>query len=155
MKFSILSIFLSFLIIFNVNAEANEIIVTIVGSEERQDFQGKDICELRYEITNNSTGTIHYLNIYVDGWDDRGDKLDELLSAALENTKGLGRLPIPVGSTQKFEMDKGFKTKCKYMGRVKVTDVKPEYCNIRMLPENADCRDMIKIRSNVETILVE
>ncbi len=77
------------------------------------------------------------------------------LSAALENTKGLGRLPIPVGSTQKFEMDKDLRQNVSIWVELKLQMLNQNTCNIRMLPENADCRDMIKIRSNVETILVE
>ena len=134
---------------------ASEILINITGSEERNDFSGKPICELQYDITNQSTGTIYYLSVSVDGWDDRGDKLDEVLGASLSNSAGLGRKPIAVGSTLNFEQDKGFKTQCKYMGKIKVTGVKPEYCNIRMLPENADCAKLIKVTSELSNVVID
>lgn len=134
---------------------ANEILINVTGGKERTSFDGKPICELQYDITNKSTGTIHYLSVNVDGWDDRGDKLDEMLSSSLDNSAGLGRKPIAVGSTLNFEQRSGFKTKCKYMGKIKVTGIKPEYCNIRMLPENANCEKLIKVTSAVESIKVD
>ena len=137
-------------------AYANEILINITGSEERKSFGGKVICELKYDITNNSTGTIYYLSLSVDGWDDRGTKLDEVLGATLGNSgSGFGKKPIAVGTTLNFKADAGFKTPCKYMGKIKVTGIEPEYCNIRMLPENANCEKIVKLTSSVANIKVE
>ena len=134
---------------------ANEILINITGGKERKSYDGKPICELQYDITNKSTGTIHYLSVNIDGWDDRGDKLDGVLGASLSNAAGFGRKSIAVDSVLNFKQSSGFKTQCKYMGKIKVTGIKPEYCNIRMLPENANCEKLVKVTSSVDTIKVE
>jgi hypothetical protein len=134
---------------------ANEILINITGGKERKSYDGKPICELQYDITNKSTGTIHYLSVSVDGWDDRGDKLDEILGASLGNSAGFGKKPIAVDNTVNFKQSSGFKTQCKYMGKIKVTGIKPEYCNIRMLPEDANCEKLVKVMSSVDSIKVE
>ena len=139
---------------FNVNA--SEIVIDITGSKERQDYSGKDICELQYSITNNSFGTVYYLSVSVDGWDDRGDKLDEVLSSSFTNGGGFrGKTPIAVGTSLDFTMDTGFKSKCQYVAEVKVTGIKPEYCNIRMMPENASCEEIVKVKSSVANITIK
>ena len=140
---------------FGSAAEANEVRVEITGKEERKMFDDSIVCELAYNITNNSTGTIYYLRIDVDAWDDRGDKYDELLAASIGNGGGFsGRTAIPVGSTAKFEMENGFKGRCEYLERVDVTEIEPEYCNIRMLSEEADCRDIVSVVSSVDGLVV-
>lgn len=136
-------------------AHANEIIINVTGSQQRESFDGKPICELTYDITNNSTGTIHYLSVSIDGWDDRGTKLDELLGASFSNVNLFSRTPISTGSTVSFEQDNGFKTPCEYLGSIQVTEVKPEYCNIRMLPEDINCFEIITVTSSVGSITLK
>ena len=145
-----------FIFLMTQVTHADEILINIVGVNDKQGYDGTPVCELKYDITNNSTGTIYYLSVNVDGWDDRDSKLDEVLNSSLGNGGGFsGRKPIAVGSTINFEMDMGFKTVCKYMGKVKVTGIEPEYCNIRMLPENASCEKIVKVTSSVSKISVE
>ena len=97
-------------------AFSNEININITGSEERKSYDGKPICEPKYDNTNNSTGMIYYLSFSVDGWDDRGAELDEVLGASLGNAAGFsGRKPIAVGATLRFKQDSGLKTNCDYM----------------------------------------
>jgi len=145
-----------FIFLMTQVTHADEILINIVGVDEKQGYDGKPVCELKYDITNNSTGTIYYISVNVDGWDDRDSKLDEVLNSSLDNGGGFGgRKPIAVGSTLNFEMDMGFKTTCKYMAKVKVTGIKPEYCNIRMLPENTSCEKIVKVTSSVSNIRVE
>lgn len=146
------------LVMFSMSsvAVANEVQINITGKEERKSYDDSPLCELAYDITNNSTGTIYYLRVSIDAWDDRGDKYDEMLVSSLDNGGGFrGRTPIPVGSTAKFKMDNGFKGRCEYLQKVAVTEIKPEYCNIRMLPEEADCRNIVAVTSSVEGLVVE
>jgi hypothetical protein len=135
---------------------ADDIKISITGKTERAGFDGLPICELQYDITNGSTGTLYYLTVSIDGWDDRGEKLDELLSASLSNNGGLsGKTALGVGSTASFKMDMGFKVRCQYLAKVGNIEVKPEYCNIRMLPENVDCQKMIQVSSKISDLIVE
>ena len=137
-------------------AFSNEISINITGSEGRKSYDGKPICELKYDITNNSTGTIYYLSVSVDGWDDRGTELDEVLGASLGNAAGFaGRKPIAVGATLGFKQDSGFKTNCDYMGKIKVMGIKPEYCNVRMLPEDVNCEDIVKVTSELGNVTID
>ena len=103
---------------------SNEILISITGSEERKSYDGKPICEFTYDLTNNSTGTIYYLSVNVDGWDDRGTKVDEVLGASLDNSSGFSTKPIGVGNTLKFKQSAGFKSPCKYMQKIKMTKVR-------------------------------
>ena len=137
-------------------AFANEIAINIAGYDESNNYDGKPICELQYDITNNSTGTIYFLDVSIDGWDDRGTELDEILVAKFSNGSGWsGRTPIALGASVRFTSGAEFKTKCDYLGRIKVKDIKPEYCNIRMLPEDVDCNDIVKVTSELENVALE
>ena len=137
-------------------AFSNEISINITGSKESNGFDGKPICKLKYDITNNSTGTIYYLSVSVDGWDDRGTELDEGLGASLGNADGFfGRKPIAVGATLGFKQGSGFETKCDYMGKIKVMGIKPEYCNIRMLPEDVNCEEIVKVTSELGNVTID
>ena len=152
MRFIVVSIFCGF---FSLqNAFANSIDVRVTGVKDDVDYSGKSTCDLEYSITNNSMGTVHYFSVNLDAWDDRGEKIDEVLGASIDNSKGFSRVPIAVGGTFRSKMTGGFKAKCKYIGKVKFVEIKPEYCNIRMLPEDADCFKMLRIGSTVPTIKV-
>jgi hypothetical protein len=134
---------------------ANDVQIVVTGKKERISFDGAPICELRYDITNNSTGTLYYLTVGIDGWDDRGEKLDEIISASLSNSQKFGQKEVAVGSTVSFEAEMGFKVSCKYLAKIRVDDVKPEFCNIRMLPENANCSEIVSVSSKDTSIAVD
>ena len=44
------------------------------------------------------------------------------------------------------------KSKCKYIEKIYLTKVDNKYCNIRMLPENINCLDLVNIRSDIKHI---
>ena len=40
------------------------------------------------------------------------------------------------------------RTKCKYIKKIVVTDLYPLYCNIRNLPEEVKCYELVKVNSS-------
>ena len=135
---------------------SNEILINVTGSEERKSYDGKPICDFTYDITNNSTGTIYKLSVEIDGWDDRGTKVDEdVFGAALDNSYVFDSKPIGLGSTLKFKQRFGFESPCKYMQKIKMTEITPQNCNIRMLPENVNCEKIVRIKSSVQGLIIE
>jgi hypothetical protein len=154
LKKTILGLMLVLLVDVSV---ANEILVNITGFEERKQFDGKlSVCEFKYDITNNSTGTLHRIQLELDGWDDRGAILDDVSSMQLDNGFYDRQIvSIAVGSTASFQSVSGFKTECAWMGKIKVTNVHPAHCNVRMLPEDVDCEDILWVTSSIESLEVE
>lgn len=140
-----------------LSAAAESININIVDLiDERNEFLEGDYCNIEYEISNNSVGTIYLLRVAIDAWDDRGQKLDEMLSSSIENGGGFaGYTPIPVGSTSRFEIDSGFKVRCKYLAKIQIVELKPEYCNVRMLPEDTNCRSLLNFESSVDGVDIE
>lgn len=153
------SVLLALLFSFSIAkaAPANEIIINITGKNAKETYDKKPLCKLQYDITNNSTGTIYYLRAHVDGWDDRGDQVDEMLFSSIDNVgPGFsGRVPIRVGNTIGFEMEYGFEVRCQYLAKIIIEKIQPENCNIRMLPEDADCIDIVVFKSSVDGLTAE
>ena len=42
--------------------------------------------------------------------------------------------------------------KCKYIAIIKMTKVKPNHCNIRKMPEEANCLDIVTASSKIDHI---
>ena len=45
-----------------------------------------------------------------------------------------------------------FGGQCKYMGTINALKAKPEDCNIRMMPEDASCLDILQLKSKIDHI---
>ena len=69
-------IFISF-VLFTGNSLANSIIVNLVSYEDKKDYADNDTCELEFDITNNSWGTMYSYKIETEVFDDRGDKVEQ------------------------------------------------------------------------------
>lgn len=135
---------------------AGNISFVISSYEEGDDFQGNTVCRLGYSITNNTYGTIDRIRINLDAWDDRGDDLTGIFSRSLDNYGREGRwTSIPVGSTSNFTMSETLRARCEFIARLRVRDVSPHNCSIRMLPEEANCTEIVSVVSEIEHISVD
>ena len=112
-------------------------------------------CSISYQVINESWGTLYGIRVFTEGFDDRESKLDDY---------GLGGNVInPFGgwfNDQEY-ISKGymmqvsnleFKGTCKYMGVINALKVKPEDCNIRMMPEDGSCFDILNLKSKIDHI---
>ena len=139
------SIILIFLFTIPMAVLSNEISIEMIGKVDKKSIFEDDLCDLEYKITNNSTGTIYKISLGIDGWDDRGSKFDELLSFSVDNNDGsFGYKKVGKGESASFTGG-SFKGTCKYLKTLKVENIKPQNCVIRMLPENIDCNDIITL----------
>lgn len=137
-------------------AEANEVIIRITGVEERKDyFSGETVCDLEYEIENNSTGTIYGLVVHLNAWDDRGDRLSNF-GSPLENVLDGSSSAIAVGETERYRGRNsrgGFETECQYLRTVRVSSISDGFCNIRMFPDDIACEDVVTLISSIPQIV--
>ena len=136
-------------------AGANEIIITINEMQDGTDLRKRSTCDLKFNITNNSYGTIHRIRAELDGWDDRGENLREMLRATATNIKGFSYVPISKGSTASNVGDATFKVKCKYLAEIKYMGIADEDCAMKMLPENQSCSKITVMNSNVSSIKIK
>lgn len=136
---------LTLILMTPATAFANEVLIELTGKVEREYYGGK-LCDLEFNLTNNSFGTLYRIYINVDGWDDRGEKFDELLSFSMDNSHGGwgGKTPVAKGTTQSFKGG-SFKGSCKWLDKIKIGKLDNDDCNIRMMPEEVNCSDILKV----------
>ena len=149
---TLLSLFFSLSYSFS-NAEPN-VIVELISYEDLKDYEEKPYCELEFTFTNNSYGTIYEMDIETESFDDRGDKLDDY--AFKSKIQAFGDFwsmeeEIKVGNSATSK-SLSLKTKCQYVQDIYMTEVKNKNCNIRMLPEDADCLDLVQASSKIDHI---
>lgn len=161
MKISASRFFLAIAVLFGStavswSAEVNpSIAISVTSMKDDVDYAKRSLCKLKFSITNNAFGTIHRISAGLTGYDDRGEKLGELLSANASNRKGFSMLPIAKGSTVKGVGDASFKVNCKYLAKLKYDGIDEDDCAMRMLPENVSCSKITTLRSEVPTIKVQ
>jgi|TARA_B100001971_G_C18196736_1_gene541956 hypothetical protein len=150
--FSIL--LLSFFTVFTLPAFSESINVELISYEDKKDFEGKDTCELEFTFTNNAWGTIYGLSINTESYDDRESKIDGNLFSQTITPFAIifgDVTSIKKGNTataKSLNVD----SKCKYIEIVYMTKVKQENCNIRMMPEEANCLDIVTASSKIDHI---
>lgn len=136
-------------------AYSQSIDVTIISAKDETSSFGekKEQCELGFEITNNSWGTLYRINVPLNATDDRGRGVDELLVASANNSNVFTWVPIAKGETVKVKGDATFKEACKYIESVSLDgEIDDKDCAIRMMPEQASCSDVVTLRSKLENI---
>jgi hypothetical protein len=116
--------------------------------------QDSEHCNLIYSITNNSWGSIKGLLIRTEAFDDRGIEIDgygwgDTISPFESYFDPL--ITIPVGGIAKSD-DLSYKGQCKYIETINVLEVKDKFCNIRMMPNEAVCSDVMVYKSNIDHI---
>lgn len=146
----------SFLTISSFPALSESINVELIAYEDKKDFQEKDTCELEFSFTNNAWGTIYALGIDTESYDDRESKLDGNMFAQKITPFAMifgDVTSIRKGNTataKSLTLD----TKCKYVSIIHMTKVKQKNCNIRMMPEDANCLDIIMASSKIDHIKI-
>ncbi len=150
--FSIL--FFSFFTVFALPALSESINIELISYEDKKDFQEKDACELEFTFTNNAWGTIYGLSIDTESYDDRESKIDGNMF-----TQKITPFAIIFGDITSIKKGNTataksltLDSKCKYKEIVYMTKVKPQNCNIRMMPEEANCLDIITASSKIDHI---
>jgi len=129
----------------------NEGYVTIVLTESNDEKYswGDEFLVLTFRVENNSYGTIYYLKAPITAYDDRGDQIDNYAMSSL-STKDWDTVYIDKGASRELEVK--FKGKREYLKEVILGDIKPEYFNMRKLPEAIKIQDLIICRSEIEGI---
>ena len=146
-------IFLSFSIVFALPALSQSINVELISYTEKES-SGKYRCQLEFTYTNQSWGTMYGLKINTEVHDDRGDKMEYFaFGKYIDPFAGIfskiDSIKVGNSATSKSLHLKG---KCKYVTIIKMTEVKPHHCNIRMMPEEANCLDIITASSKIDHI---
>jgi len=140
--------------ISNVNAPS--ITIELLSYEQKtSSYDDKPYCTLSYSITNNSWGTLYGIRVKTEAFDDRDTKLDDygLGGNVLNPFSGWfdDQKFIRVGDMKQVS-NLEYGGKCKYMGAINVLEVKPSDCNIRMMPEDGSCFDILNLKSKIDHI---
>lgn len=148
----IYSLFYLFLVV--PQTQALSIDVILLGYEDDvKNYKDTSTCELEFTFVNNSWGTLYGLSIETEVFDDRGDKMEEYAFKGnieayelFSSTKS-----IKLGNAATFKSLE-LEGKCKYVKDIYLKEVKPEECNIRMMPEDADCLTIINAVSKIDHV---
>lgn len=146
----------SLLTFFSYPALSENINLELIAYEDKKDFQEKDTCELEFSFTNNAWGTIYALGIDTESYDDRESKLDGNMFAQKITPFAMifgDVTSIRKGNTataKSLTLD----SKCKYIETIYMTKVEQKNCNIRMMPEDANCLDIIVASSKIDHIKI-
>ena len=143
-----------FFLFFSFSLFAKSIDVKLISYEDKKDYEDNPTCKLEFTVTNNSWGTMYDLSIATESYDDRGDKLgDYAFNGYIDAFGGMfssiDSILLGNSSTSK---SLHLKSRCKYIGEIYMTKVKPSNCNIRMMPEEADCINIINPISDIDHI---
>jgi hypothetical protein len=139
-------------------AAAQSIEIKIVSAtDDQSSFGDKKVqCDLGFEITNDSWGTLHRIQVPLGAIDDRGRGVDKLLSASASNSELFTWVPIAKGQTIKATGRATFEEECRYIATVKIDGpVDDEDCAIRMMPEGASCSDIVKLTTSLPNLKTE
>ena len=153
MKF-LYAIFSIFFLLFGIsNIQATSIDLVLVGYEDEKDYEDNPTCKLEFTFGNNSWGTLYGLSIETEVYDDRGDKMDDYgFNSKIEAFELFSDIKsIKVGNAATFK-SLHLKGKCQYVQDIFLKEVKPEKCNIRMMPEEADCLTIVNPISRIDHV---
>lgn len=153
MKF-LYAIFSIFFLLFGIsNIQATSIDLVLVGYEDEKDYEDNPTCKLEFTFGNNSWGTLYGLSIETEVYDDRGDKMDDYgFNSKIEAFELFSDIKsIKVGNAATFK-SLHLKGKCQYVQDIFLKEVKPEKCNIRMMPEDADCLTIVNPISRIDHV---
>jgi hypothetical protein len=134
-------------------AQATSIDLILVGYEDEKDYEDNPTCKLEFTFGNNSWGTLYGLSIETEVYDDRGDKMDDYgFSSKIEAFELFSDIKsIKVGNAATFK-SLHLKGKCQYVQDIYLKKVEPEKCNIRMMPEEADCLTIVNPVSRIDHV---
>tara|TARA_Y100001936_G_C15755226_1_gene498220 strand:- start:143 stop:622 length:480 start_codon:yes stop_codon:yes gene_type:complete len=143
----------SILFLFTASANSKNINIELISYKEKES-SGKYNCLLEFTFTNNSWGTMYGLKVDTEAFDDREDKMSDYAFAKYINPfagifSKIDKIGLGNSATSKSLHLKG---KCKYISVIIMKEVKPEHCNIRQMPEDANCLDIITASSKIDHI---
>ena len=154
-RFLLVSASLLWIFSYNNWASAKEplISVTLVKTKDSKSMMDKSKrCKLTFRFENQSYGTINSLSVSLDGFDDRGERVGEVLGADADPFEfSFRKKSMPIGGSL-TSTGTTFKTGCKYLRKVKAVKVPDKFCGIRNLPEKVNCLDLIRTKSEVANI---
>ena len=128
--------------------------VELISYEDLKDYDDNPYCEIEFTFTNNSFGTIYEMDIETVSYDDRGDKLDDYIfknkiQAFGDFWSSEEEMKVGNSATSKsLSLD----SRCQYIKDIYMTEVQDKNCNIRMLPENFNCLDLVIPSSKIDHI---
>ena len=142
--------------IVNKTIDNPTITIELLSYEQKTNsYDDTPYCALSYSITNNSWGTLYKIRVKTEAFDDRDTKLDDygLGGNILNPFSGWfdDQKFISVGDMKQVT-NLEFGGQCKYMGTINALEVKPEDCNIRMMPEDGNCLDILDLKSKIDHI---
>ena len=148
---AICSTYFLFFGVTQINATSIDVI--LVGYEDDKDYEDNPTCELEFTFGNNAWGTLYGLSIETEVFDDRGDKMDDYgFNSKIEAFELFSDIKnIKVGNAATFK-SLHLKGKCQYVQDIYLKEVKPEKCNIRMMPEDADCLTIVNPISKIDHV---
>ena len=155
-RYKLILLITSLLTFFSFPALSENINLELIAYEDKKDFQEKDTCELEFTFTNNAWGTIYDLGIDTESYDDRGSKIDGNIFSQKITPFAIifgDVTSIRKGNTataKSLTLD----SKCKYIETIYMTKVEQKNCNIRMMPEDANCLDIITASSKINHIKI-
>ena len=140
--------------VFSSSVFAESINIKLISYEDKTSYDDTAICEMEFTVTNNSWGTMYGLSVETESYDDRGDKLDDYAFSGKINAFGgifssIDKILIGNSATSKSLQ---LKSRCKYIGKIYLKEVKPSNCNVRMMPENGNCLAIINTSSDIDHI---
>jgi hypothetical protein len=130
-------------------ANTHAISVELLSYEQKEDH-----CALTYSISNNSWGTMYGIRIKTEAFDDRDTVLKgHAFGTAMNPFAGFWDtlVSIPKGG-KTTSSDLKYKGQCKFIGTINVLGIDVNDCNIRMMPEEAKCSDIVEYKSNIDHI---
>tara|TARA_B100001964_G_scaffold239782_1_gene308096 strand:- start:62 stop:550 length:489 start_codon:yes stop_codon:yes gene_type:complete len=148
-----------FLCLFISNSVfANQVNIKLVSYKDEEAITGHKLCSFQFEYTNNSWGTIYNMPMHVVTYNDRDEQVEETLITNKIGPNGIYTFesskikePLLVGSKTK-NWTYTVISKCEYVRKIIITEPRTEDCNIRMMPEEATCKDIIKTTSDIDHI---
>jgi len=155
-RYKLILLITSLLTFFSFPALSENINLELIAYEDKKDFQEKDTCELEFTFTNNAWGTIYDLGIDTESYDDRESKIDGNIFSQKITPFAIifgDVTSIRKGNTataKSLTLD----SKCKYIETIYMTKVEQKNCNVRMMPEDANCLDIITASSKINHIKI-
>lgn len=127
---------------------------TLTRLQDEQSFDNQPICSVSFDVTNDSYGTLYWIALNVNAYDDRGDNLGGYASMVLdidpfENTFA-DDMKISKGGTASATMK--LDGRCEYLETIEAFKVANKYCNMRNLPEGVNCFDLVSVESAVDGV---
>lgn len=149
--------FISSLIPITSIAKANPSITIELLSYEQKASSLDDVpyCEISYVITNNSWGTLYGIRVETEAYDDRGTKLDYygLDGKYIDPFSGWFDSQVLIRKGDMKQLNNlEYSGKCNFIKNINATEVAPEDCNARMMPEDGSCFDVLTLRSSIDHI---